>query len=949
MLMHEVDIVLERDDGMIAGIEVKASATVWSDDFAGLRTLALACGKRFAHGVVGGRLSTSLRVGLFWMRNCYTSVFPAGARRAAEHYRLTCSVIRESLRLCVFLIAGVAVTGCGGGSGSSEGPDPTPANAPPTADAGADRTVDELTLVVLSGSAQDRDGTIRTWQWTQISGPEVELENADTAEARFTAPDGPSGSAELAFRLTVTDDRGGSASDEVAIMVNFANSPPVVRGGTHVVELPGRSVGVGIIAEDPDGTVESFEWVQVLGPDVVFRSDPDGRLYFSTPTELPDDGSDSIELAFLLTVTDDQGATATDRVTCTVVFYNSLPTANAGADRTVDEGDWVTLSGSASDSDGSIVSVLWAQLSGPSVELLDSHRLVAGFNAPEAPDGAADLAFRLTVMDNRGATAIDQVVVSLHSNSPPSADAGPDRTVEERARVTLSGSAEDPDGTIRSSRWTQVSGPPVELLDPGALAAGFTAPEMSTGADVLAFRLTVTDDKGAAASDEVSITVADEGAVKVSGAITFDYVPATTQEGLQYGATEARPVHGVTVELRGGADSRLIDAAVTGENGGYALYALPDTSVFVRARAEIPDVSGSWDVRVATDGGGGAGCGSDTEYPLYAMDSEPFDMPDSAVTRDLHAASGWTGDSYGEARVAAPFAILDVIFDAMQIVRATAGDVDFRPLHVFWGHENVGANHTSCQDKSIIRLSGAENENTDEYDRSVIAHEWSHYLHASFSRNDTLSGPHNPLYDHLEIATAFSEGLASALGAVVSDDAAYTNTFGPQQGVTEGFSVENTTHTGRGWFIEASIAQIVYDLIDPANDDTVELGFGQILEVLTDDLSETRSLTSIFFVHPRTQEPCSGPCARHRFHSGLSPDTADRRRMGQHGDQHGREGNSRGIAGLCGTRGQRRTGERVQRGTVTEGSAPEGSTSSEFTATSGSGPNRRADTRLPPR
>ena len=760
---------------------------------------------------------------------------------------------RELLRLGVFLIVGVAVTGCGGGGGGgggSGGPDSTPANSLPTADAGADRTVDELTLVVLSGSAQDRDGTIRTYQWAQISGPEVELENADTAEARFTAPDGPGGSAELAFRLTVTDDRGGSASDEVAITVNFANSPPVVRGGTHIVTLPARSVSIGITAEDPDGTIESYEWAQVLGPDVEFRSDPDGRLHFSTPAELPDDGSDSIELAFLLTVTDDQGATATDRVTCTVVFYNSLPIANAGADRSVNEGDWVTLSGTANDPDGSIESVRWTQLSGPSVELLDSHRLVAGFNAPEAPDGAAELAFRLTVMDNRGATAIDKVVVSVNFNSPPSADAGPDRTVEESARVTLSGSAEDPDGTIRSSRWTQVSGPSVELLDPDALTASFTAPEMSSGADVMAFRLTVTDDQGAAASDEVSITVADEGAVKVSGAITFDYVPATMSEGLQYGATEARAVHGVTVELRDDADSRLIDAAATDENGGYALYALPGTTAFVRVRAEILDESGSWDVRVATDGGGGAGCESDTEYPLYAMDSEPFNMSDAAVTRDLHAASGWTGDSYGEARVAAPFAILDVIFDAMQVVRATAGNVDFRPLHVFWETENIGASHTSCQDKSIIRLSGAENENTDEYDRSVIAHEWGHYLHASFSRNDTLSGPHNPLFDHLEIATAFSEGLASALGAVVSGDAAYTTTFGPQQGVTAGFSVENTTHTGRGWFIEASIAQIVYDLIDPVDDDTVELGFRPILEVLTDDISETRSLTSIFsFIH----------------------------------------------------------------------------------------------------
>lgn len=50
--MRGVDIVLERDDGMIAGIEVKASATVKTGDFGGLRALAEACGNRFAFGVV---------------------------------------------------------------------------------------------------------------------------------------------------------------------------------------------------------------------------------------------------------------------------------------------------------------------------------------------------------------------------------------------------------------------------------------------------------------------------------------------------------------------------------------------------------------------------------------------------------------------------------------------------------------------------------------------------------------------------------------------------------------------------------------------------------------------------------------------------------------------------------------------------------------------------------
>lgn len=50
--MHEVDIVLECDDGRIVGIKIKASATVRSADFAGLRTLAEASKERFAYGVV---------------------------------------------------------------------------------------------------------------------------------------------------------------------------------------------------------------------------------------------------------------------------------------------------------------------------------------------------------------------------------------------------------------------------------------------------------------------------------------------------------------------------------------------------------------------------------------------------------------------------------------------------------------------------------------------------------------------------------------------------------------------------------------------------------------------------------------------------------------------------------------------------------------------------------
>lgn len=49
---NEVDLVLENDGGDVIGIEVKAAATVRAADFAGLRRLGDACGKRFRLGVV---------------------------------------------------------------------------------------------------------------------------------------------------------------------------------------------------------------------------------------------------------------------------------------------------------------------------------------------------------------------------------------------------------------------------------------------------------------------------------------------------------------------------------------------------------------------------------------------------------------------------------------------------------------------------------------------------------------------------------------------------------------------------------------------------------------------------------------------------------------------------------------------------------------------------------
>ncbi len=91
---------------------------------------------------------------------------------------------------------------------------------------------------------------------------------------------------------------------------------------------------------------------------------------------------------------------------------NLPPTANAGPDKSANEGTAVTLSGSGSDSDGTIAAYTWTQTAGPSVILSGAATATAGFTAPAVTANTV-LTFQLTVTDNLGATGTDTVNVEV--------------------------------------------------------------------------------------------------------------------------------------------------------------------------------------------------------------------------------------------------------------------------------------------------------------------------------------------------------------------------------------------------------------------------------------------------------------------------------------------------------------------------------------------------------
>ncbi|MBN2448010.1 MAG: hypothetical protein JXO22_14865 [Phycisphaerae bacterium] len=369
-------------------------------------------------------------------------------------------------------------------------------NDAPTADAGIDQTVNEGDIVTLSGSGTDPEGQGLTYQWVQTSGPSVTLSDPTSANPTFTAPEGLSNS-DVTFELRISDGTNTSV-DTMTVTVNADNDAPTADAGVNQVVEEGDVVTLSGSGTDPEGQGLTYEWVQTSGPSVTLSDASAANPTFTAP-----EGLSNSDVTFELRVSDGT-STSVDTMTVMINADNDAPTANAGAEQVVDEGDVVTLSGSGTDPEGEGLTYEWVQTSGPSVTLSDANAASPTFTAPDELSNT-DVTFELRVSDGTN-TSVDTVTVAVNAdNDAPTADAGVDQVVEEGDVVTLSGSGTDPEGQGLTYEWVQTSGPSVTLSDPTSANPTFTAPEGLSNSDVT-FELRVSDGTNTSV-DTVSITI----------------------------------------------------------------------------------------------------------------------------------------------------------------------------------------------------------------------------------------------------------------------------------------------------------------------------------------------------------------------------------------------------------------------------------------------------------
>jgi hypothetical protein len=296
-------------------------------------------------------------------------------------------------------------------------------NRPPTVNAGEDQTVSEGATATLAATASDPDGNTLVYSWTQVSGPSVTLTDASGPTPSFTAPQVTRGEADVVLRLTVSDGYGGSASDDVAIHIANVNRSPLAQAPANLSVPEDTSVTLIGQGTDPDSEEQSqlaYAWQQIApitGPVV-----QGATLSFTAPlVTAGGDPNAAVTLTFRLTVTDPNGAAASDDVDVVVTNVDHAPTANAGGLVTASEAASVTLNGAASsDPDGDALTYAWVQTAGPAVTLNDVNTAYPWFTAPFVNAAGATLKFELTVNDGFGGMSSDVATVSVRNlNDPP--------------------------------------------------------------------------------------------------------------------------------------------------------------------------------------------------------------------------------------------------------------------------------------------------------------------------------------------------------------------------------------------------------------------------------------------------------------------------------------------------------------------------------------------------
>ena len=211
-------------------------------------------------------------------------------------------------------------------------------------------------------------------------------------------------------------------------------------------------------------------------------------------------------------------------VTVTNVVANQPPTVTISGASSITEDTSGTLTGTATDDDGTVSSYSWSVDDTSTITITSGNSATLQYTASQVASDT-EVTFTLTVTDDDGATGSDThavTVTNVVANQPPTVTISGASSITEDTSGTLTGTATDDDGTVSSYSWSVDDTSTITITSGNSATLQYTASQVTSDTEVT-FTLTVTDDDGATGSDTHDVTVTNVVAnqpptVTISGA-----------------------------------------------------------------------------------------------------------------------------------------------------------------------------------------------------------------------------------------------------------------------------------------------------------------------------------------------------------------------------------------------------------------------------------------------
>ncbi|MXP27196.1 tandem-95 repeat protein, partial [Altererythrobacter indicus] len=254
--------------------------------------------------------------------------------------------------------------------------------------------------------------------------------------------------------LQVSDGNGGTATQNVQVTVTNANEAPSLAASAAVTLTENQSLATSIVATDVDG--DTLSYAITGGADAaLFTVGADGKLSFVTAPdfEAPGDANGDNVYDVIVTVSDGNGASASQSVAVTITDVNEAPVITSGDTIAMAEGRMAVLTMAGSDSDGDVLA--WSIAGGLDASLftIDSATGALSFiTAPdyEAPaDSDEDNIYQLSVKvsDGNGKSTTQSISIAITDTNEPLIITSSDNVTLAENRTNVMGvEATDGDG-----------------------------------------------------------------------------------------------------------------------------------------------------------------------------------------------------------------------------------------------------------------------------------------------------------------------------------------------------------------------------------------------------------------------------------------------------------------------------------------------------------------------